>query len=388
MTTTLIIGAGNIGSTTIKDLNITGAMLKAQTGIVIRPIPEEDQLRKLEWLKNGFVDLAYEGSALPARLEAREPAETGRYRGPFQMRIVASAHSGAFGYFVRGDSRIRTIYDITPETRMAVMPQGTNIHGLLAWLKLYTGNLEKPETIRWKARLVHFETYQASIRSVAEGTADVSFANPEGDVTASVAAAPHGLRFLEIPADKDPEGYARYRRFMPYGQVVPAPKLGVREIWGVKTFVGTANIWCRDDFNANLAYRLTKWFDEAYEQYRDKGDKLANYSRQAFRQALNVAMVPVHPGAVRYFREIGMWKPADDRRQEYNNSVLNRYCQLWDGTLAEAAKKNIPINPANRDWLALWAKNKAGAGVPSFKQMTDREITAGLAALKQTAGRK
>ncbi len=38
--------------------------------------------------------------------------------------------------------------------------------------------------------------------------------------------------------------------------------------------VGTCSLWCRSDFDTDLAYEVTKWFDKNYELYKDKGNEI------------------------------------------------------------------------------------------------------------------
>ena len=152
-------------------------------------------------------------------------------------------------------------------------------------------------------------------------------------------------------------------------------------------YLGTACLWCRADFDTELAYELTKWFDVNYDLYKDKGMKLISYTREAFREALDVAMAPVHDGAIRYFRETGLWKEADDARQEYNSKLMDWYCEAWDTAVALANRKGIAISPISEEWLRLWADYKKELCIPSYRQMTDGEIREGLVLLKRL-GRK
>ena len=299
------------------------------------------------------------------------------------MRILGSAHSGTMGFMVRGDSRIKTIYDIGPDTRVARCPLGGEmIYGLLAWLQLYEGPaLENPSEITWNVRWVPVENWEDNLRAIVDGTAEVGWATAENPLVRQAAQTPPGIRFLELPAAKDPGGAQRFRRFLPYGQMLPAPQHGVREIWGRTSLVGTACLVGRAEVDDGLAYDLTKWFDENYELYKDKGNKLASYTREAFRWTLDVAMMPVHPGAITYFREIGLWTGADDARQEYNSRLMTWYCEAWEAALAGADARGISVCASNSEWLRLWDEHKKRIGIPGYRQMSDSDVQAGLSRL-------
>ena len=238
------------------------------------------------------------------------------------------------------------------------------------------------ENTEWNVRFVPFDTWEANLRSIIDGTADLAWATPENPVVHEAAAGPHGIRFLNLPVKDDPEGAERFHRFVPFGNMGPAPPVGVEEIWGITTMVGTSSLWCRPDFDTDLAYKVTKWFDENYELYKDKGNKLITYNREAFRQTLDVAMAPAHEGAIKYFKEIGLWRESDYTRQEYNLKLMNWYCEAWDTAIVKADATGIAVSSSSKEWIKLWADFKKEIRIPGYRQMTDQEIQEGLSLLK------
>ena len=385
MTTTLTIGIQGKGSTTVEDLGIVAALMESRTGIKLQPRMEDSVLPRLDWLHRGEIDLFYEGSSAVVYMEGKRPEEIERWRGPFPMQIVASAHSGFSGFIVRADSPIRTIYDIGPETRLATSPMASEtIFGLLAWLKLNKGPIpENPREGQWNAKLVSFPTWEANLRSVPDGTADVAMVTVENPLVKQAALRPPGIRFLDLPVKADPEGARRYRSVNDHGILAPVLEYGVKEAWGVTCQTGTACVWCRPEFDVPLAYKLTRWLDENYDLFKDKGNKLRTYDRKAMRWTFDVAMAPVHAGTVQYFREIGMWAPADDARHEYNQKLMDWYCEVWKQALGEADRRGVTVSAASKQWLELWATRKREADLPHYRQMTDAEIKDGLALLQR-----
>lgn len=300
------------------------------------------------------------------------------------MRIVGSAHSGTMGFMVRGDSPIKTIYDIGPETRVSQPASASEmIYALLAWRQLNKGPiLPYSADTEWNVKLVALDSWEANLKSIIDGSVDVGWATPENPLVKEAATGSHGIRFLDLPVCKDPEGARRFRQFLPFGKLMPAPKHGVKEIWGVTSLVGTACFWCRSDLDSNLAYQLTKWFDENYERYKNKGNKLDTYNREAFRWTLDVAMAPIHDGAITYFKEIGLWTRADDPRQAYNAKLMTLYCEAWDEAICLADRKGIAVSATNETWKRLWADTRREKHLPKYRQMTDEEIEEGLSQLK------
>lgn len=304
------------------------------------------------------------------------------------MRIGASAHSGAFGFMVRGDSPIKTIYDIGPKTRIALCtPVSSPIYGLLAWLGLNkTPIRENPGDTEWNVQLIPFTSWEENLGSVAEGAVDVAGVSPENPLVKEASKGPHQIRFLELPVKYDHEGVKRFRQVLPSFILAPAPQIGVEEIWGVTTMIGTANFWCRPDFDTELGYELTKWFDENYELYMDKGNKLKSYTFECLRQVLDFAMAPIHDGTIKYFKEKGLWTQDDDARQEYNSKLMTWYCEAWETALNLADAQRLPISSKNEKWIKFWTDYKKEIRIPGCRMMTHTEVREGLKLL-QSLGR-
>ena len=89
------------------------------TGVNARVVPEDGTVLRFRWLKNGTIDLFVESSGVARHMEAYRPEQALPDGGPFQFRIIGPASISAWGIVVRGDSPIKTIYDIKPTTKVA-----------------------------------------------------------------------------------------------------------------------------------------------------------------------------------------------------------------------------------------------------------------------------
>ena len=382
------VGIQGRGSSTVADFGILGPIVRDKANVELRPVLEDDIMTRLDWLRSGKIDLFYESSFIPAQNEANRPGEMERSRGPLDMHILASAHSGACGYMVRGDSPIRTIHDIGPDTRIAITDMVANrVYALLAWLGLNEGPImADPSATHWKVELVRFSSWEANLRSIEERRADVATATPQNPLVRRAAAGPYGIRFLDLPVKAEPDGARRFRQVLPFTHLIPAPEEGVEEIWGVTCMVGAACLWCRPDFDEDVDYGLTKCFDESYEAFKDRGNKLVTYTLDVLNQVAGTAMAPVHAGTVRYLKAKGLWTAAGDARQEYNQRLISWYRDLWEQAISRADREGIEVAGANPAWASLWAGCKKEARVPRYRLMNDEEIEAGTRLLK-AAGR-
>lgn len=372
------MGIQGLASSTVDDMGILAGMM-AQDGIYLRALLEQDEWQRLELLRDGTLDLMYESSFLPARFEGRHAEDVTEQRGALPIRVVASAHSGSFGFMVRADSPIQTIYDIQPGTRVAVTPggMGERIFALLAWLKLNDGPIqEDPARGGWKVEQVNCATWEENLRAVPEGRAEVAGVTPQNPLVARAAASSHGIRFLELPADRDPEGAQQFHAVAPQAMIAPAPEEGVSEIWGVSTITGIANVWCLPAFDEDLAWRLTRWFDENYPRFKDLGNKLKTYSLDCLVQAVRTAMAPIHPGTIRYLKEKNLWEAADDQRQSFNLWQEENYMGAWDRARSRAAASGTEISLDNPAWRNLWKETGQTFHLLPHRPYSDREIRA------------
>jgi hypothetical protein len=220
------------------------------------------------------------------------------------------------------------------------------------------------------------------MRAVIEGKADVVVSTPTTPVCVEAAAGPHGIRFLELPADNDPEGVKRFRSVAPTEVFGPAPPMGPKEAWGVMTMARANGLMASPSINTDLVYHLMKWFDENYDLYKDKGLMTVSFTIENFRTQLDVCITPLHDGVIKYMKEIGLWTEADDARQDYNVRLLDWYVDAYQEALDMADEKGMAVNPENEEWLKLWDDYKKELDIPTFKIMTDEEILEGLALLK------
>jgi len=333
------------------------SIMEADTGMVIRVVQEADPAKCMRYLKDGDMFLSSASkSALRNVIEAIEDHAT-KDGGPFQARIVWVHDLGNSGFFVRGDSKIETIYDIGPGTRFAVwnMKESTlNPHrSLLAWIQL------DEEEIEW----VNAGSFPGAMRAVAEGRADIAFGFPTSPTLYEVAAAPHGIRFLDLNAEEDPEGARRWQARNPLYSFGPIAT-GVPEAIGRWGTVGYIFDITTESANPDLVYHFAKWLDENHEKYRDTYDSNKYMTIDHLMEALKTTYIPVHEGLIDYLREKGLWTEAHERRQQENIDIFNTYIDAYGEAMSLAEDRGIEVSPANPDWIAFWEGYKVENKIP------------------------
>ncbi|MDD5703260.1 MAG: hypothetical protein PHU23_14580, partial [Dehalococcoidales bacterium] len=166
------------------------------------------------------------------------------------------------------------------------------------------------------------------------------------------AAAPGGIRFLELPRD-DKEGWARLNAVSPSS--VPSISTegpGVSESDPVE---GASQAQCQDAYDFlddDIAYFTTKAWAESYPLYKDKGGRLEFGNIDHVLDTVGTVRNAWHEGSIRYFKEVGKWTAE---MEEWNNKILAREDKLiaaWDACIAEMDEKELK----ETELPALWDK--------------------------------
>jgi len=355
------IATHGIGASDYAQMTSIAPMIEQSTGMKVRVVPEDISALKSRWLVQGLFDTKSDSANEVGTYNIQaQSAYATRDGGPFQTRAIIQTFFQAFGIMVRGDSEIRTVYDIKPGTKMSVwtMPGGLElVTAVLAW-----ANLTPDDVV-----LVETGSYPDNMRMVADGRADVScLALPSSTVIQELEAGPHGLHWLDLNSKEDPEGAARYNSIMPATIFSPIA-IGVESSIGHWGWGGPSLLWTTADTDPELIYNLVKWLDENFDSYKDLHPNNADMSLDRFRGSLDFMYLPIHEGTIKYLKEKGMWTAEDDVRQAYNVDLVTRYCEAYQEAIDLADAAGITVAPDSEEWMELWENYKKDLGLPVFK---------------------
>jgi hypothetical protein len=335
--------------------NATGytAPLGEQTGMTIRIVPEANYMNRFLWLSEGRFFLTSEATESIIQVLQADEGHAIRDGGPFQVRAVWANSRAEAGFFVRGDSWIYDVYDIRPGTRVvdfAFAPgfweQG--IYALLAWAQVNPDDVER----------VPGGSPGACIRAISGGTADICFFFPMYPDLMEAAAAPHGIRWVDLPYDEDPEGAARYLAFEPitqFGVMSETP-----ECMGIRGIVSLSVSFTREETDPELVYQWCKWLDENYDLYKDNFDWNKFITVDNFMIYTSTSPIPVHEGTIRYLKELGLWTAAHDARQAENIALIDLYMEEYQEAIELADDQGITVSPDNEEWMEFWTIRRMG----------------------------
>jgi hypothetical protein len=247
---------------------------------------------------------AYSGKIAPAPVPG-DPRTKPRYKPNKNIRILMMGTKLSVGLLVRADSPIKSMKDIRGKRFTWEFPSfPPNIPvGLAA---LANAGL----TIKDVSPVAVPEVV-AGVRALMDGRVDVAIA-AIGMPIVTEADAKVGVRFL--PWSQDPKDVKAAQKVMPSGNVIlvkpgPAGIKAETPVWSYPITV-VASTKMAD----HVAYTLVKTWWEHYKDLWPIHRQLKGWAPELFVQ--DVATIPFHPGAIKFYREQGVWGSKQDKMQE------------------------------------------------------------------------
>ncbi|MFC1972243.1 TAXI family TRAP transporter solute-binding subunit [Chloroflexota bacterium] len=370
----ITIGTPGMRSGTYVTIAGWATEMERTTKMKVRLVPEESTALTTRWHKGKMVDfMANSQSALidGVRAAFHRPDRQARTGGPYDVVGVMINPPSWRHWYAATDTGITSFQDIKDwitQGKKLRIARFTNVPMYYDGLEAMLGFTED------QVQYVDFNSHAATVSGVIEGHADVGYTQPEGSLAVQLEASPRGTTWLSFP--DDPEAIRLYRTKFPYAGFSNVTS-GVEGALGQYTIFMPGWIWGRADLDEGLAYNMTKWQLENYDLFKDKTVASALLNKESFRFNLDEMVLPVHSGSIRYLKEAGLWKAADDARQKYNLWLLERYTEAWNAAIDEADSKNITVDPSNQDWLELWKKTASEVyKVPDYALLSDDDIQA------------
>ena len=253
-------------------------------------------------------------NAVDISMAYRGPAYKIGGRNPFQptpnVRVVQRGSPLMVGLLVRKDSPIKTVHDVKGKRMTGEYPAH-----LAVWYNMF-GHLASGGLTWSDVKVVPVPAVNDGVDALTQGRADVT-QHALGAAKTKEADTSIGVR--HVSSDCTPEGQARLKKAVPgyYGRVVKA---------------GTATAVVEDTcFVAYDTYLVTsksvpdnvveaalKAIWDRVEELHPVHPILKEWTRERFVDP--EPTIPYHPGAIRYYKEKGVWSAAMDQAQQ---KVLN-----------------------------------------------------------------
>ena len=222
-----------------------------------------------------------------------------------RLRAVGVAFPLPIMYMVRADSGLSTIEDLRGKRVVIAFRSNAALE------QLHTAILATAGLTPDDVSPVVVAGLPDAMRMLTEGRAD---AVPTGlDTALSIqvhSSIPGGIRYLTMGEDEEKLS-AGMMGAVPV-TATPGPSSvgldGPTRVAGVLDFLNSSTHVPED-----VVYRVIKTIHETWEQLRREYVQLANQPADAIAPA--DTNHPYHEGAIRYYREVGLWTDAHERNQ-------------------------------------------------------------------------
>jgi len=330
-----------------------GAALKTALGTNLRVLPGKNDVARTEPLRQGKVQFSATG------VGGSFMAQEGVFQfgaenwGPQPVRVLMANNGGAVGLSM-GVAKDVCEKAGKPDCKGFGY---SDLKGMrVAWVKgapalnvnneayLAYGGLTWDDVER-----VDFGGFSASWKGMGNNEVDAVFASTNSGLAYAQASNPRGLIWPEIDPNNK-EGLARMQAIAPFFSPVnasvgagidggdPVPTAGYA--YPVLTAMASQD--------AELVYNMTKAMVELFPQYDGKAPGIGGWSKdkQNFEW-----VAPYHDGAIRYYKEIGVWT---DAAQAHNDNLVKRQAALLAAW--QQLKDEKPDN-----WAEAWDKKRREA---------------------------
>jgi uncharacterized protein len=343
---TLTWTAYGVGSGGYNQAVAIGNALKNKLHINLRVLPGKNDVSRTVPLRDGKVPFSANGVGGSFMAQEGVYEFSARDWGPQPVRSLLVNNSDALLTIVTAkDAGIAKIADLKGKRVawvVAAPALNQNITAEMAFANLTWADVKK----------VEFGGFGAAMQGLINGQVDAAWASTISGHLYKLAASPRGLQYPVIPHG-DKAGWARIQKVAPF--IVPAfGSEGAGLSKDHKIEAGTYPypvLMTMKGTDTDLVYNMTRAMVELYDDYKTGAPGISGWglNRQVFAWA-----IPMHEGAIRYFKERGVWT-AD--YQKHNDELIKR-----QGVLADAWKAYKAKAPADAKAFALgWMKARADA---------------------------
>jgi TRAP transporter TAXI family solute receptor len=234
--------------------------------------------------------------------------------GPQPMRIVWRGQSILLGTFVPGDSKAKTFKDIKG-LRAPYIPgaaaYNANMASHLAFGGFTMDDMKK----------VVCSGYVDALGAMVERKLDIAFAAPATPKVREAFAA-NGGRWLPMPHN-DKEAWARLNKLAPWfskGVLTAGP--GLKQGQSVEMAAFPYQLYAYENLDSDIVYAFVKSMHKGYDIFKGMHKILPGWTLE--QAVKDPSPIPYHEGAIRYFKEVGVWTAEMDKRQAQQVKNFNQ----------------------------------------------------------------
>jgi len=223
----------------------------------------------------------------------------------FPVRLIAISVNNAIGLIVAANSKIYKYSDIKGKRVAGNYPTPS--------LQLQTEALLANGGVKWSEIIpIPVSSITEGVKAVIEGRADAANVTIGTPIIEELHAK-SGARFL--PLDPSPEAVKKSKEKFPGYPIKIIPGTGrtgvekEQHMWAYDVYVAG-----RDDLSDETAYQAVKAMWENYKDFAPIHVLLKDWIQERF--VSKEALIPYHPGTIKFYKEKGVWTDEMARLQE------------------------------------------------------------------------
>jgi uncharacterized protein len=343
---TLAWTAYDVGSGGYNQAVAIGNALKSKANVSLRVLPGKNDVSRNLPLREDKVHFSANG--VGGSYLAQEGLDDfgAKEWGPQRLRMLLLNNSDQLLTITTAkDAGIKTMADLKGKRVAWVVGAPSlnqNITALLAFANLTWNDVQK----------VEFGGFGAAMTGMINNQVDAAFASSISGPLYQLASSPRGIQYPTMD-HKDKAGWDRVKKIAPFF----VPFMGTEGAAMSKENPVEAATYpypiliAYEKQNPDLVYNMTKAMFTYYDDY--KAAAPGNNGWELKRQVFDW-VVPFHEGAIRYYKEINVWKPE---YQAHNDKLIKR-----QDTLAQAwtnAGRGAPSDEAA--FAKHWQTARLGA---------------------------
>ena len=271
------------------------------------------------------------------------------------MRVLFTNRGDGIGHslIIAGDIGVKALADL--KGKRIAWVRGSPALQLNATAVLAFANLTWDDVVR-----VDVPGYRQGLDTVFNNSVDATWASTTASHVQRIAASPRGIIWPSFASD-DEEAWKRLWQYAPhFGKTMAKLGVGLEyNTFGKVPFPGLGTPYpahiSYDFLPSDAAYALTKAVMEHHHDFENAAPAMESYApeRQNFQMVL-----PYHEGAIRYFRDKGLWQEADEA---HNQRLLLRQ-QLLATTWQQVKQLDLDDDELTNAWLKLRQERLIEAG--------------------------
>ena len=344
---TIILGTHDIGTGGYRLLGlVTESLISKYPEIKWRSIPSGVDLARTMMPRTGDTATTIHTAGSVWLIQEGLSSYASYEWGPQPIREVYLPEHVGLGFIVKGDSKIKTGYDLKGKT-VATYP-GSPIPTLINESMLAFFGLT------WNdVKAVKMSNPVEGFRAVRDGHIDTAFMNSASSIAVEMVSMPAGMRWLNMPAS-DKEGWKRVQKVVPVH--MPKSKTdgpGMSKENPAEILSNAyPEIIAYDKSDKATIYWITRALIETRSSWEVKHASLkADWTMEKHWSLWEGGITPMHDGAIEYYKEIGQW---NDKREKLNQARLQHQKELrayWDEVVQQAQKEKIVTKAFPEYWL-------------------------------------